>query len=227
MIYQNTFYLTSKTNRSVRLQCSGGWGGASADINADSGAHLVSATSIMQSVRASTKLSFASVSLWSRSKRVSAGSSGAWNVIGWSSSELTVPRRKFCMPPVAPISGNVNARCPSILWLLLSIINVGLPSAGSLLNALGSIGELVSDRRNGEWCDAGLICQTAGGGGVSDRDPPEVDRRRPLGGVPIANCTAGGDIELISFVLLLRCSDRFMLIGWDRGMEFECWNIRF
>lgn len=64
---------------------------------------------------------------------------------------------------------------------------MGLPRAGNLLSALGSIGELVSDLRNGELCDAGLICHTQGGGGVSERDPPDVDRRLPLGGVPIAN----------------------------------------
>lgn len=53
-----------------------------------------------------------------------------------------------------------------------------------------------------------------GGGGVSD--PPDVLRRR-LFGVPIANCTDGGEIEFIS-QLLLRRSDRFILIGCDRGI---------
>lgn len=97
---------------------------------------------------------------------------------------------------------------------MLSLVNsVGLPRAGSLDRAVDNTGELVPERRRGEWCDAGLTVQHDGGGGVSDSDPPDVDRRRlPVGGVPIANCTAGGEIELIS-QLLFRCSDRFMLIG--------------
>lgn len=50
----------------------------------------------------------------------------------------------------------------------------------------------------------GLICQVHGGGfgGVSDNDPPDVDLLRLTddrdGGVPIANCTDGGEIEFIS-----------------------------
>ena len=74
----------------------------------------------------------------------------------------------------------------------------------------------------------GLICQLHGGGlgGVSESDDPEADRIRPMpaketdGGVPIANCTAGGEIELMSqALLLLRRSERFMFIGCERGME--------
>lgn len=76
------------------------------------------------------------------------------------------------------------------------------------------IGELVPDRRNGDECVAGLTCHVDGGGGVSDNELPDAERcRPPIGGVPMANCTAGGDIELRSELLLLRCSDRFMLIG--------------
>lgn len=115
---------------------------------------------------------------------------------------------------MAPISGRVNARVPKGCILLLSLVsNVGLPRAGSFDRACDNTGELVSDRRSGEWCDAGLTVQQDGGGGVSESEPPDVDRRRlPVGGVPIANCTAGGEIELIS-QLLFRCSDRFMVIG--------------
>lgn len=116
---------------------------------------------------------------------------------------------------MAPISGSVNARVPSGWVLLLSVapISVGLPSAGNLDRAFDNTGELVPERRSGDWCEAGDTVQHVGGGGVSDSDPPEVDLRRPPdGGVPMANCTAGGEIELIS-QLLFRCSDRFMLIG--------------
>lgn len=82
----------------------------------------------------------------------------------------------------------------------------------------------------------GDICHVEGGiGGVSP-PPPEVERLRfPEldGGVPIANCTVGGEIELISqFELLLRRFDGFMLIGCDRGIPvfdadclFECETI--
>lgn len=108
----------------------------------------------------------------------------------------------------------MKARDPKGCVLLLSLVsNVGLPRAGSFERALDNTGELVPERRSGEWCDAGLTVQQEGGGGVSDSEPPDVERRRlPVGGVPIANWTAGGDIELIS-QLLFRCSDRFILIG--------------
>lgn len=59
-------YLTNKTNRSDRLQFSGACGAigaASADISADNGAHLASATSTMQSHSAMTKFNLANVSL--------------------------------------------------------------------------------------------------------------------------------------------------------------------
>lgn len=64
----------------------------------------------------------------------------------------------------------------------------------------------------------GEICQVEGGtGGVS---LPDVERRRLAeGGVPIANCTLGGEIELMSRLqLLLRRFDCFMLIGCERGI---------
>lgn len=75
---QNT-YLTNKTNRSERLQCSGACGviEASADIKADNGAHFASATSKIQSHNATTKFNFANVSLCVRSNNVSTGKSGA------------------------------------------------------------------------------------------------------------------------------------------------------
>lgn len=77
-------------------------------------------------------------------------------------------------------------------------------------------------------CCVGLICHKYGAtGGDSDNEPPDAERRLPKGGDPIANCTAGGDIELMLMAdgavaaalftlfgsLLLRWSDRFMLIG--------------
>lgn len=50
----------------------------------------------------------------------------------------------------------------------------------------------------GDGWAVGLICHKYGAtGGDSDKDPPEVDRRLPSGGEPMANCTAGGDIELM------------------------------
>jgi hypothetical protein len=68
----------------------------------------------------------------------------------------------------------------------------------------------------------GEICHVDGGiGGVS---PPDVDRRRFAdeddGGVPIANCTLGGDIEFISRLQLLlrRLFDCFIFIGAERGI---------
>lgn len=70
----------------------------------------------------------------------------------------------------------------------------------------------------------GEICHVEGGiGGVSPPPPPDVERLRLPdeldGGVPIANCTCGGEMELISqFELLLRRFDGFMLIGCDRGI---------
>lgn len=89
-------------------------------------------------------------------------------------------------------------------------------------------------RIGGECCVVGLICHKYGAtGGDSDSDPPDVERRRvPNGDEPIANCTAGGDIELISMAdgavvailltLLLLCrSVRLMLIGCERGIVFD------
>lgn len=55
-------------------------------------------------------------------------------------------------------------------------------------------------RIGGDCCVVGLICHRYGAtGGDSDSDPPDIERRRaPNGDEPIANCTAGGDMELIS-----------------------------
>lgn len=88
------------------------------------------------------------------------------------------------------------------MLLLFSVKRVGLPSAGNLAKALiGRLGELVPERRKefGDVAD-GDTCHVQGGigGGVSE---PDVERRRfpnDAGGVPIANCTCGGDIELMS-----------------------------
>lgn len=247
--------LTSNTKRSALLQCSGacggicGWSFEAAAIKADNGAHRESATSCIQSVRARTKFNFDKVSLCSRSIRVSSDSSGAWNACKWwwTSDELppTPPAafvsKRLCRPPVAPSSGSVNARGPSMgCWLLFSddeplppepneptepgaTIKVGLPNVGSLVRADGSTGELCPERLRGDcvW-PPGLTCQVQGaeGGGVSDSEPPEVERCRPCGGVPMANCTAGGEMELISLLtLLLRWSGLcFTLMGWERGM---------
>lgn len=99
----------------------------------------------------------------------------------------------------------MKARAPNGCVLLFSSAasSVGLPKAGSFESALHNTGELVSERRSGDCCDAGLTVQQLGGGGVSESDPPEVDRRRlPEGDVPIANCTVGGDMELISQLLV-------------------------
>lgn len=66
-----------------------------------------------------------------------------------------------------------------------------------------------------------------GTGGVSPPAHPDVERRRLAdeadGGVPMANCTLGGEIELISQLqLLLRRFDCFILIGCERGMPLCC-----
>lgn len=61
---------------------------------------------------------------------------------------------------------------------------------------------LVECRIGGDCCVVGLICQRYGAsGGDSDSEPPDVERRRlPSGGEPMANCTAGGEMELMSTV---------------------------
>lgn len=238
-------YLTSNTNRSDRLQCSGACGGigwACADINADNGAHFESATSNMQSHKATTKFNLARVSLCDRSRSVSTGKSGAWKVSGCWSSKLTSLLKN--VPPVAPpISGNVNARVPSNGWwkaLLFSIkLKLGLSRVGILVRAPDTIcGGIVAECRiGGDCCVVGLICHKYGAsGGDSDSEPPDVERRRlPGGGEPMANCTAGGEMELMStadgtvagavfaifVVLLFRWSERFMLMGCERGIAFD------
>lgn len=127
---------------------------------------------------------------------------------------------KCCVPAA-------NDPVPIIDEMLLLLMGrpttVGLLSAGSFKTDDDSVdGETVSDRRTGDVCVAGLTCQVLGGGGVSDSEVPEADRRlAPIGGVPIANCTDGGEIELIDELLFL-CSDRFMLMGCERGMELDC-----
>lgn len=63
--------LIRRINLSALLQCSGAWGwetccvvgDSPAPISADNGAHLISATSRIQSVNANTKFSLAKVSL--------------------------------------------------------------------------------------------------------------------------------------------------------------------
>lgn len=116
------FYLTKRTKRSERLQCSGACGaiGASADIMADSGAHLASATSKMQSHSATTKFSLANVSLCERSSSVSTGKSGALNKQGtfhtsvaqWNVCSVNVSLA-MCLdnsPPTDRISTKVSGR---------------------------------------------------------------------------------------------------------------------
>lgn len=164
------------------------------------------------------------------SRSVSAGSSGGKNVIGFSSSAFLESfwRRLNAFAPAVPISGKVNALFP-INGLLLFSNKVGLDNVGSFARALDGNPPIVPDRLNalGDWWKLvvaeGEICHVDGGtGGVSPH--PEVDRRRfPEefdGGVPIANCTLGGEMELISQLLqlLLRRLDCFILIGCDRGI---------
>lgn len=72
----------------------------------------------------------------------------------------------------------------------------------------------------------GLICQVHGGTGGVSGPQPDVERRRFPdefeGGVPMANCTLGGDIELMSQLqLLLRRFDCFMLMGCERGIPLD------
>lgn len=81
------------------------------------------------------------------------------------------------------------------------------------------------ERRNGELIDKFFVPDTGetvhklGGGGVSHK-LLDVDLRRPPGGVPITNCTDGGDNELISMSFCIGFSDRFILIGCERGIFF-------
>lgn len=123
------------------------------------------------------------------------------------------------------MSGNVNARVPISGLLFASASMVGLDRVGNFARALPvGIPPVVPDLLNcdGDWWKFvvadGEICHVDGGtGGVS---LPDVDLLRLAeGGVPIANCTLGGEIELISRLqLLLRRFDCFMLIGWERGI---------
>jgi hypothetical protein len=124
------------------------------------------------------------------------------------------------------MSGRVNARVPRIRGLLLaSARSVGLDRVGNFARALpDGIPPVVPDRLSCKgdcWkfvVAEGEICHVEGGtGGVS---LPDVERLRLAeGGVPIANCTLGGEIELMSTLqLLLRRFDCFMLIGCERGI---------
>jgi hypothetical protein len=137
------------------------------------------------------------------------------------------------------MSGRVKALVPISGLLLFSVNSVGLDRAGNFARALdGNDGDppTVPDRlkADGDWWKfvvaEGLICQVLGGtGGVSG---PNADvRRLPVefvGGVPIANCTLGGDIELMSQLqLLLRRFDCFMLMGWERGIPLDAAAVLF
>lgn len=66
---------------------------------------------------------------------------------------------------------------------------MGLLSAGILSIADDRLGgDTVPERRSGDEWVAGLTCHILGGGGVSDKEVPDAERRRtPTGGVPIAN----------------------------------------
>lgn len=74
----------------------------------------VLATSLTHSHSATTKLSFARISLCSRSSRVSSGSSGAMNVNGRSSVRPGLSSgKKFWKLAASDISGRVTARVPN------------------------------------------------------------------------------------------------------------------
>lgn len=156
--------------------------------------------------------------------------------MGWSSSTFfeSLCNKLKPLAAAAPISGSVKALVPINGLLLFSASSVGLDRAGSFARALdGNDGDppTVPDRlkADGDWWKFvvadGLICHVLGGTGGVSGPKPDV-RRLPdkfVGGVPIANCTLGGDIELMSQLqlLLLRRFDCFMLIGWDRGIPLD------
>lgn len=134
------------------------------------------------------------------------------------------------------MSGKVKALVPINGLLLFSVNKVGLDSAGNIARALdGTDGDppTVPDRLRADgdcWklvVADGLICHVLGGTGGVSGPQPDVDRRRLPdvfdGGVPMANCTLGGDIELMSQLqlLLLRRFDCFMLMGCDRGIPLD------
>jgi hypothetical protein len=134
------------------------------------------------------------------------------------------------------MSGNVKALVPINGLLLFSANSVGLERAGNFARALeGNDGDppIVPDRlrADGDWWKLvvadGLICHVHGGTGGVSGPHPDVERRRLPdefdGGVPMANCTLGGDIELMSQLqlLLLRRFDCFMLMGCERGIPLD------
>lgn len=133
------------------------------------------------------------------------------------------------------MSGKVKALVPIKGLLLFSVNKVGLDSAGNIARALdGTVGDppTVPDRLRADgdcWkfvVAEGLICHVLGGTGGVSGPHPDVDRRRLPevfdGGVPMANCTLGGEIELMSQLqLLLRRFDCFMLMGWERGIPLD------
>lgn len=94
---------------------------------------------------------------------------------------------------------------------------------GTRANGPLNTGGEVPDRLNGELlgyclCAAtGETDHTFGGGGVSHRLLDVERLLPPPGGVPITNCTDGGDRELISMSFVCLFSERFILIGWERG----------
>lgn len=196
----------------------------------------------MQSHKAITKFNLANVSLCVRSSNVSTGRSGALNVQGtfhmpvahwkaWSAKASLAKCRDISPATTSKKKEREKynqTKCNdahNYAWL--NAWRCMLPCCSSCVDEESLIG--------GDCCVVGLICHRYGAiGGDSDNEPPETDRRLPTGGEPIANWTAGGDIELILMAdgavaaalftlfgsLLLRWSDRFILIGWERGIAF-------
>lgn len=142
---------------------------------------------------------------------------------------VLVSLKNVCKLPISDISGRVMARVPNGMIgecrkLLLSD-KFGLLSMGTRANGPLSIGGEVPERRNGElfgyclWAATGETDQMFGGGGVSHRLLDVERRLPPPGGVPITNCTDGGERELMSMSFCTGLfSERFMLIGCERGI---------
>lgn len=124
---------------------------------------------------------------------------------------------------MARVPNGIIGEC---LILLLSerfgLLNIDTRDNGPL-----NIGGEVPDLRNGELlgyclCAAtGETDQQLGGGGVSQKLADVERRLPPPGGVPITNCTEGGERELISMSF---CTGLlFTLMGCERGIVvFGC-----
>lgn len=128
--------------------------------------------------------------------------------------------------PISEISGRVIAlvengmmgdRPRLLLSLRLGLLKMGTRASGPLSSG-GEVPDLLSGELEGMFLapETGDTVQTLGGGEVSQR-LPEVDLRRPPGGVPMTNCTEGGDMELMSMSVFCLSGLFFMLMGADRG----------